>query len=44
MYATLLWTSQHIPDKKRNVPLRTVHLSGRSREIGQFSLYQFKGM
>ena len=33
-----------IPDKKRNAPLRTVQLSGRSQVIGQFSLYQYKGM
>ena len=35
---------QCIPDKKRNAPLRTVQLSGRSQVIGQFSLYQCKGM
>ena len=34
----------HIPDKKRNAPLRTVQLSGRPQVIGQFSLYQCKGM
>ena len=34
----------HIPDKKRNAPLRTVQLSGRSQVIGRFSLYQCKGM
>ena len=34
----------YIPDKKRNAPLRTVQLSGRSQVIGQFSLYQYKGM
>ena len=33
-----------IPDKKRNAPLRTVQLSGRSQVIDQFSLYQGKGM
>ena len=33
-----------IPDKKRNAPLRTGQLSGRSQMIGQFSLYQCKGM
>ena len=33
-----------IPDKKRNAPLRTIQLSGRSQVIGQFSLYQCKGM
>ena len=33
-----------IPDKKRNAPLRTVQLSGRSQGIGQFGLYQFKGL
>ena len=33
-----------IPDKKRNAPLRTVQLSGRSQVLGQFSLYQCKGM
>ena len=30
--------------KKRNVPFRITQLSGRSQGIGQFSLYQFKGM
>ena len=34
----------YIPDKKRNAPLRTVQLSGRSQVIGQFSLYQCKGI
>ena len=34
----------YIPDKKRNAPLRTVQLSGRSPAIGEFSLYQCKGM
>ena len=34
----------YIPDKKRNAPLGTVQLSGRSQVIGQFSLYQCKGM
>ena len=34
----------YIPDKKRNAPLKTVQLSGRSRVIGRFSLYQCKGM
>ena len=34
----------NITDKKRNAPLRTVQLSGRSQVIGQFSLYQCKGM
>ena len=33
-----------IPNKKRNAPLRTVHLSGRSQVICQLSLYQCKGM
>ena len=33
-----------IPDKKRNAPLRTVQLSGKSQMIGQFNLYQCKGM
>ena len=33
-----------IPDKKRNASLRTFQLSGISQLIGQFSLYQFKGM
>ena len=33
-----------IPDKKRNTPLRTVQLSGRSQVLGQFSLYDCKGM
>ena len=37
--ASLKYTRQ-----KRNAPLRTVHLSGRSHVIGQFSLYQCKGM
>ena len=32
------------PTKKRNAPLRTVQLSGRSQVIGRFSLYQCKGM
>ena len=41
--------TQYIPDKKeqkkrRNAPLRTVHFSGRSQGIGQFSLYQFEGL
>ena len=35
---------RYICDKKRNTPLRTVQLSGRSQVIGQFSLYQCKGM
>ena len=45
----LLYTSvvlnytHHIPDKKRNAPLRTVQLSGKSQVIGQFSYYQCKG-
>ena len=34
----------HIPDKKRNALLRTIQLSGISQVIGQFSLYQCKGM
>ena len=34
----------NIPDKKRNAPLRTVQLPGRSQVIGQFNLYQCKGM
>ena len=34
----------HIPDKKRNSARRTLQLSGRSQVIGQFSLYQCKGM
>ena len=33
-----------IPDKKRNAPLRNVPLSGRSQVIGQFSLYEYKGI
>ena len=37
-------TVNHIPNKQRNAPLWTVHLSGRSQVIGQFSLNQFKGM
>ena len=36
--------SSHIPAKKRNAPLRTVQLPGQSQVIGQFILYQFKGM
>ena len=32
------------PTKKRNAPLRTVQLSRKSQVIGQFSLYQCKGM
>ena len=36
--------SVYIPDKKKNTPLRTVQLSGRSQVIGQFSLYQCKDM
>ena len=36
--------SQNIPDKKRNAPHRTVQLSGRLQVIGQYSLYQCKGM
>ena len=34
----------YIPDKKGNTPLRIVQLSGISQGIGQFSLYQCKGM
>ena len=34
----------YIPDKKRKAPLRSVHLSEKSQVIGQFSLYQCKGM
>ena len=34
----------YIPNKKRNTPLRTVQLCGRSQVIGRFSLYQFRGM
>ena len=30
--------------QKRNAPLRTVQLSGKSKVIGQFSLYQCKGI
>ena len=37
-------TPLDIPDKKRNAPLRTAQLSGRPQVIGQFSLYQCKGM
>ena len=40
----LLIKIKNIPGKKRNAPLRTVQLSGRSQVIGQFSLYQCKGM
>ena len=35
---------KYIPDKKRNAPLRTVQLSGKSQVIDQFSLYQCKGI
>ena len=35
---------KYIPDKKKNAPLRTVQLPGRSQVIGKFSLYQCKGM
>ena len=35
---------RYILGKKRNAPLRTVQLSGKSQVIGQFSLYQCKGM
>ena len=38
------WLHVFIPDKKRNAPLTTVQLSGKSQVIGQFSLYQCKGM
>ena len=34
----------NIPDKRRNAPLRTVQLSGKSQVIGQFSLYKCKCM
>ena len=37
-------STKHIPNKKRNAPLRTVQLSGKSQVIGQFNLYQCKGM
>ena len=37
-------SSINIPDKKRNPPRRTLQLSGRSQGVGQFSLYQCKGM
>ena len=40
----LLILHQIIPDKKRNTPLRTVLLSGRSQVMGPFSLNQCKGM
>ena len=35
---------RNIPNKKRNAPLRNVPLSGRSQVIGQFSLYDCKGI
>ena len=38
------WYLSSIPDKKRNAPLRTGQFSGKSQVIGQFSLYQCKGM
>ena len=41
---TMAPTCIDIPNKKRNAPLRTVQLSGKSQVIGQFSLYQCKGM
>ena len=34
----------YISNKKRNAPLKTVQLSGRSQVLGQFSLYQCKGI
>ena len=34
----------YIPNKKRNAPLRTVQVPGKSLGIGHFSLYQCKGM
>ena len=40
----VLCASVYIPDKKRNAPLRTAQLSGKSRVIGQFRLYQCKGI
>ena len=33
----------YISNKKRNAPLRTVQLSGRSQVLGQFCLYQCEG-
>ena len=42
--ARMLDSIYYIPDKKRNAPLTTVQLSGKSQVIGQFSLYQCKGM
>ena len=44
LYARIIISSVYIPNKKRNAPLRTVQLSGRSQVICQFSLYQCKGM
>ena len=42
--ASAINVNEYIPDKKRNAPLRTVQLSGKSQVIDQFSLYQCKGM
>ena len=42
--AMIIVLISNIPDQKRNAPLRTVQLSGRSQVIGQFSLYQCKGL
>ena len=40
----LLFKEIYIPNKKRNAPLKTVQLSGRSQVLGQFILYQCKGI
>ena len=37
-------TLKYKPNKKRNAPLRTIRFSGKLKGIGQFSLYQCKGM
>ena len=42
--SSFLRSFRNIPYKKRNAPLRTVRLSGRSQGIGQLSFYQCKGM
>ena len=41
--SVLIHDLYYTPQKKK-APLRTVQLSGRSQVIGQFSLYQCKGM
>ena len=44
VYVEMCLNNQTIPNKKRNAPLRNVPLSGRSQVIGQFSLYDCKGI